>query len=72
MVIVERGQLLFRVCDSGLIFLMCGVSFLVFDKIEDCFRDGEFFITGVFIFRFDQVFRIVTVGHSTQALNMVF
>ena len=41
-------------------------------KIEDCFRDGEFFITGVFIFRFDQVFRIVTVGHSTQALNMVF
>ena len=41
-------------------------------KIEDCFRDGEFFITGVFIFRFDQVFHIVTVGHSTQALNMVF
>ena len=41
-------------------------------KIKEFFRDGEVFITGVFIFMFDQVFHIVTVGLSTQALNMVF
>ena len=61
---------MFRVSDSGSIFLQCfdtcGVCFLMFDEGVEFFRNRKYFVKGVIIFRCDQVFHVVPIGFSTQ------
>ena len=61
---------------SDTIFFQCfdtsRISFLMFDKCLKCFRDRKFLFKRVFIFRCNQVFNIVLVGLSTNALDKVF
>ena len=51
-VVIQEIRLLFWVCNSGSIFLQCfntcGISFHMFDKSIEFFRDQEIFISGVF------------------------
>ena len=72
-VFIQRSAFCVWVCNSGYIFLQCfhtcGISFPMFDKSIEFFRDREIFIRGVFFFSCNQVFHIVPIGLPTLALN---
>ena len=74
--VIQEINLLYWVWNSGSIFLQCfntcGISFLMFDKSVEFFKNREIFIRRVFFFRCNQVFHIVPIGLPTLALNKVF
>ena len=47
-------------------------SVLVFNESVEFFRNREFFLRGMFIFRCNQVFHIVPISLSTRALDKMF